>query len=166
VSTLRIGQGVDAHQLVAGRRLVLGGIEIPYERGLEGHSDGDVLLHAISSAMLGALGEGDLGQHFPSSDPGLRDISSIRILETVVAMMHAADFVLENLDATVIAQEPRLAPFLSAMRDKIAQVVGVSESSVNVKCTSTDHLGALGRAEGMAASVVVLLHSRVDYEVE
>jgi len=166
VSTLRIGQGFDAHQLVAGRRLILGGIEIPYERGLEGHSDGDVLLHAVSSALLGALGEGDLGTHFPSSDPGLRGISSTRILETVVAMMHAADFMLENLDATVIAQEPRLAPFLPEMRSKLAQSLGVDESRVNVKCTSTDHLGAIGQGEGMAASVVVLLCSRVDYEVE
>jgi len=154
---VRIGQGVDAHRLVAGRRLLLGGIEIPSERGLEGHSDGDVLLHAVASALLGALGEGDLGQHFPSSDPGLAGISSRVIVERVAALVRAAGLAIGNVDATVVAQAPRLAPYLGKMRDALADALGVDSSQVNVKATSTDGLGAIGRGEGIAALAVALL---------
>ncbi len=157
MSGMRIGQGVDAHQLVEGRPLLLAGIEVPHDRGLEGHSDGDVVLHAIASAVLGALGQGDLGTHFPSSDPALEGISSAKILDKVNSMMREAGYRLGNLDATIIAQEPRLARFLGDMRSNVASLLAVDESRVNMKCTSTDHLGFIGRGEGLAACVVVLL---------
>jgi len=154
---LRIGQGFDAHRLVPGRPLVLGGVTLPFERGLEGHSDGDVLLHALASALLGALGEGDLGRHFPSSDPALEGISSAEILTRVVSRMRDAGLALANLDATIVAQAPRLAPHLAAMEARISQVLGVAQERVNVKVTSTDTLGFTGRGEGIAAQAVVLL---------
>lgn len=154
---MRIGQGVDAHRLVAGRPLRLGGVTLPHERGLEGHSDGDVLLHAVASALLGALGEGDLGRHFPSSDPALEGVASTRLLEQVMERVREAGFALENLDATVVAQAPRLAAHLPKMEAAIAAVLGVASDRVNVKVTSTDGLGALGREEGIAALAVVLL---------
>ena len=154
---MRVGQGVDAHQLVAGRRLILGGIEIPFDRGLEGHSDGDVLLHAVASALLGALGQGDLGEHFPSSDATLAGISSRDILARVVERVEAAGFVIGNVDATVIAQVPRLAPHRAAMTASLADALGCDASRVNVKVTSTDRLGFLGREEGVAAMAVALI---------
>lgn len=154
---MRIGQGIDAHRLAPGRPLRLGGVEIPYSRGLEGHSDGDVLLHAITSSLLGALGEGDLGRHFPSSDPKLAGISSGVLLEDVAARVRAAGFTIVNVDATVVAQEPRLAPHLEAMRARVAALLGVEAARVNVKATSTDGLGAIGRGEGIAAQAVALL---------
>ena len=154
---MRIGQGFDSHALRAGRPLRLGGIELPHDRGLAGHSDGDVLLHAITSALLGALGEGDLGTHFPSSDPQLAGIDSARLLERVLEMMRAAGLAIGNLDATVIAQEPRLAPHLDKLRSSVADLLGAPRERVNVKATSTDQLGAIGRGEGIASLVVVLL---------
>ena len=154
---MRVGQGVDAHQLVAGRRLILGGIEIPFDRGLEGHSDGDVLLHAVASALLGALGQGDLGEHFPSSDAALEGIASRDILARVVEGVAAAGFVIGNVDATVIAQVPRLAPHRAATTASLADALGCDASRVNVKVTSTDRLGFLGREEGVAALAVALI---------
>ncbi len=154
---MRVGQGVDAHRLVAGRRLILGGIEIPFDRGLEGHSDGDVLLHAVASALLGALGQGDLGEHFPSSDAALEGIASRDILARVVEGVAAAGFVIGNVDATVIAQVPRLAPHRAAMTASLADALGCDASRVNVKVTSTDRLGFLGREEGVAALAVALI---------
>jgi len=154
---MRIGQGIDAHRLAAGRPLLLGGVEIPHPRGLEGHSDGDVLLHAVASALLGALGAGDLGLHYPSSDPRLAGISSRVIVGEVAARVRGAGLAVANVDATVIAQEPRLAPHLGAMRASLAGLLGVGEDRVNVKATSTDGLGAIGRGEGIAAQAVVLL---------
>jgi 2-C-methyl-D-erythritol 2,4-cyclodiphosphate synthase len=151
---------MDAHALVPGRALVLGGIAIPFERGLAGHSDGDVLLHAIASALLGALGEGDLGRHFPSSDPALAGIASAEILASVAARVRAAGFGVENVDATVVAQAPRLAPHLGAMEQAIARSLAIGAERVNVKATSTDGLGAIGRGEGIAALAVVLLGER------
>jgi 2-C-methyl-D-erythritol 2,4-cyclodiphosphate synthase len=159
VSGYRIGQGVDAHRLVPGRPLILGGVSIPYERGLEGHSDGDVLLHAIASALLGALGEKDLGRHFPSSDPDLRGIASTEILSKVMDVSRERGFRVINLDATVVAQEPRLAPHQREMEGVVAEVMGISAAAVNLKVTSTDRMGAIGRGEGMAATAVVLLCS-------
>lgn len=155
--TPRIGQGFDAHQLVAGRSLFLGGIEIPSQKGLLGHSDGDVLLHAVCDAILGALGLGDLGRHFPSSDPALEGIASAKLVARVVAMMGERGLAVGNLDATVIAQAPRLAPHQAAMQASLAGLLGVDAERVNLKVTSTDHLGALGRGEGMAALAAVLL---------
>jgi len=154
---VRIGQGFDAHRLVAGRPLRLGGVEIPHARGLEGHSDGDVLLHAVASALLGALGEGDLGRHFPSSDPKLAGIASREILERVVARVRAAGLAIGNVDATVVAQEPRLAPHLEKLSAGVADALGTDPARVNVKATSTDGLGSIGRGEGIAALAVALL---------
>ncbi len=158
---MRIGQGFDVHRLVPGRPLVLGGLEIPAQetggRGLEGHSDGDVLLHAVADALLGALGEGDLGSHFPSSDPTLRGIESARILERVVAMVAAAAFAIRNVDSTIVAEAPRLSPHQGRIRANLAALLGTPLDRVNVKVTSTDQLGAVGRGEGIAALAAVLL---------
>ena len=154
---MRVGQGFDAHRLAPGRPLRLGGVEIPHPCGLEGHSDGDVLLHAIASALLGALGAGDLGRHWPSSDPSLRGISSGRILAEVAGRVRAAGYAIGNVDATVIAQEPRLAPHLEKMAAQVAALLGVDGGRVNVKATSTDGLGSIGRGEGIAAQAVALL---------
>ena len=154
---MRIGQGFDVHQLVANRRLVLGGIDIPFERGLEGHSDGDALLHAVADAILGAIGAGDLGRHFPSSDERWRGAASGKILEQVVSMMSEAGYSIENVDATIIAQAPRLAPHQKAMHENLADLLGTAPSRVNLKSTSTDKLGAIGRGEGIAGMAVVLL---------
>ena len=157
MSGFRIGHGFDTHALVDGRPLLLGGVVIPHERGLEGHSDGDVLLHAVTSALLGALGEGDLGTHFPSSDPALRGIASRELVARAVSLMRGRALAIGNLDTTVVAQVPRLAPHLEKMRAAIADLLGAPTDRVNVKATSTDHLGHLGRGEGIAAFAVVLL---------
>jgi 2-C-methyl-D-erythritol 2,4-cyclodiphosphate synthase len=154
---MRIGQGVDAHRLVEGRALLLGGVAIPHERGLEGHSDGDVLLHAVASALLGAIGMGDLGRHFPSSDPALEGVSSADLVSRVMGMVGERGLRVGNVDATVVAQEPRLGPHLEKMRTSVADLLGVEVERVNVKVTSTDRLGALGRGEGIAALAVALL---------
>jgi len=159
---VKIGHGFDAHQLVPGRPLVLGGVEIPFERGLEGHSDGDALLHALANALLGALGQGDLGRHFPSSDPSLKGIASVEFLKHVAALVAAEGLSLGNLDATIIAQAPRLGGHLEKMESVIADVLGVELARVNVKVTSTDRLGAIGRGEGIAAQAVVLLEASVE----
>ena len=155
--TVRIGQGFDVHQLADGRRLMLGGVEVASDRGLEGHSDGDALLHAVTDAVLGALGEGDLGRHFASTDPGLEGIASVELLARVMDLAARAGYQVGNCDATVIAQAPRLAPYQGAMRACLADGLRVPEERVNVKITSTDHLGAIGRGEGIAAQAVVLL---------
>jgi 2-C-methyl-D-erythritol 2,4-cyclodiphosphate synthase len=154
---MRIGQGFDVHQLVADRRLVLGGVEIPFERGLEGFSDGDALLHAVADAILGAIGSGDLGRHFPSTDERWRGAASGEILAQVVAMMTEAGFTIGNVDATIVAQVPRLAPHQKAIHENLAGLLEVSPARVNLKVTSTDGLGAIGRSEGIAGLAVVLL---------
>jgi len=157
VSRIRIGQGLDAHQLVAGRKLRLGGVDVPHETGLEGHSDGDALLHAVADALLGALGEGDLGRHFPSSDESLRGVASSELVARVMSLVGEADYRVGNVDATIVAQAPRLASHQPAMRKNLADLLEADQGSVNVKITSTDRLGALGREEGIAALAVVLL---------
>jgi len=157
MSGLRIGQGVDAHRLVPGRPLIVGGVSIPHPQGLEGHSDGDVLLHAIADALLGAMGAGDLGRHFPSSDQSLRGIASTEILSRVVAMSRERGFRVVNLDATLIAEAPRLAPHQGEMEAVVADLLEISPDAVNLKVTSTDQLGAIGGGEGMAAMAAVLL---------
>jgi len=158
--SLRIGHGFDAHRLVAGRPLHLGGIEVPHGRGLEGHSDGDCVLHAVCDALLGAAGEGDMGRHFPSRDPRWRGVGSRVFLEEVRRLLAAAGCSLVNLDVTVIAQEPVLASHLEPMRDAIAGILGVEPAQVSVKAKSTDGLGALGRGEGVAALATVLLEKK------
>jgi len=156
---VRIGHGFDCHRLVAGRPLVLGGVRIPFERGLEGHSDGDALLHAVADALLGALGEGDLGQHFGTADPALAGAASAGLLQRVMERVRAAGLRIGNLDATLIAEAPRLAPFQAEMRKTVAELLGTDPARVNVKLKSADGLGALGRGEGIAAQVVVLLEA-------
>jgi len=156
----RVGTGFDAHRLVDGRPLMLGGVHVAHPRGLEGHSDGDCLLHAICDAILGALGEGDMGRHFPSTDARWKGAASLRFLEDVARLLAERGYALGNLDATVIAEAPALAPHLDAMRTQIAQVLAVPLESVSVKAKSTDALGAIGRGEGIAAQAVVLLQRR------
>jgi 2-C-methyl-D-erythritol 2,4-cyclodiphosphate synthase len=154
---MRIGQGFDVHRLVEGRALLLGGVRIPHARGLAGHSDADVLAHAVGDALLGALGAGDLGVHFPSSDPRWRDASGARLLAEITAKLAPAGWAIENVDATLIAEEPRLAPFRIEIQESLAKLLGVEAARVNVKLKSTDGLGAIGRGEGIAAQAVVLL---------
>ena len=154
---LRVGHGFDAHKLVTGRPLMLGGIEVPHSRGLEGHSDGDCAIHAACDALLGAIGEGDMGRHFPSRDPRWHGVASRLFLEETARLVREAGFAPGNLDITLIAQEPVLAPHLDSMRAAISQVLGVEPETISVKAKSTDHLGALGRGEGIAALATVLL---------
>ena len=154
---MRIGQGIDVHQLVPNRRLVLGGVEIPFEKGLEGHSDGDALLHAVADAILGAIGEGDLGRHFPSSDERWRGADSREILREVVSMMRSAGYRVGNLDATIIAQAPRLSPYQEDMEKNLVELLVSTADRINLKLTSTDRLGAIGRGGGIMSMAVVLL---------
>ena len=153
----RVGQGFDAHRLAPGRPLRLGGVTIPHDRGLAGHSDGDVLLHAIARALLGAIAAGDLGQHFPSSDERWRGADSARFVEHALALVKRAGLAVGNLDATVIAEAPRLAPHQDAMRRSVAALLEAPLEAVSVQVTSTDGLGAMGRGEGIAAQAAVLL---------
>jgi 2-C-methyl-D-erythritol 2,4-cyclodiphosphate synthase len=154
---LRIGQGFDVHALVKGRRLIVGGVEIPYPLGLQGHSDADVLLHAICDALLGAAALGDIGQHFPDSDATYRDADSRSLLRQVLLLIKAAGFAPVNVDATIIAQAPRMAPHISAMVAHIAADLGLAVDGVNVKATTTEQLGFTGRGEGIAAQAICLL---------
>jgi 2-C-methyl-D-erythritol 2,4-cyclodiphosphate synthase len=157
LSEYRAGLGYDVHRLVIGRPLILGGVEVPFERGLEGHSDGDVLLHALIDAILGAAGMGDIGTHFPSSDPSLEGISSLGMLARVVSMTREADWRIENVDATIVAQRPRLSPHAPRMKSTIAEALGLDDSRVNIKSKTTDGLGFTGTGEGMAAYCVAML---------
>lgn len=156
---MRIGQGYDVHRLVAGRRLVLGGVEIEYEKGLEGHSDADVLLHALGDALLGAAGLGDLGEHFPPSDERWRGADSADLLASIVEKVLAAGFVVVQCDTTVIAEEPKLGPYRTPIRGRIAELLDVPVERVGLKATTHEGLGTLGRGEGIAALAVVLLET-------
>jgi len=155
--TVRCGIGYDVHRLVKGRKLILGGIEIAHSRGLEGHSDADVLSHAVADALLGAIGAGDIGQHFPNTDESIRGINSIQILKRVSELLAANNAHTVNIDATVIAEEPKLVPHISAMRKIIANAIGVLDSDVSVKATTNEKLGALGSGEGIAAMAVAMV---------
>jgi 2-C-methyl-D-erythritol 2,4-cyclodiphosphate synthase len=157
MTTFRVGQGFDVHALVPGRRLVIGGVEIPFERGLLGHSDADVLLHAITDAILGAAGLGDIGQLFPDSDERHRDADSRELLRLATQCVRDAGWRIENVDATVIAERPRIAPHVAAMRAVIAACTGLDPMAVSVKGTTTEKLGTTGRGEGIAAQAVALL---------
>jgi 2-C-methyl-D-erythritol 2,4-cyclodiphosphate synthase len=154
---IRIGNGVDVHALVSGRRLVLGGVTIPFERGLQGYSDADALLHAICDAVLGALGAGDIGAHFPDTDPRYKDADSRILLRTIWQRAVAEGYSLGNVDATVVAEAPKLAPYIRQMTANIASDLGAGIEQVNVKATTTEGLGFAGRGEGIAALVTVLL---------
>jgi len=156
---MRIGHGYDVHRFGPGDALVLGGVTIPHDHGLVAHSDGDVLIHAVCDALLGALGEGDIGRHFPDTDPANAGIDSRLLLRRVVELMHRAGWVLGNLDATVVAQAPRMAPYISAIRDNLAADLAAAVAQVNVKATTTEPLGFTGRREGIAVHAVVLLQT-------
>lgn len=157
---MRIGQGFDVHALVEGRRLVIGGVEIPYARGLHGHSDADVLLHAISDALLGAAGLGDIGRHFSDRDPKYKDADSRDLLRTVARLVEDAGWRVVNIDATVIAQAPRIAPYAAQMVANVAADLGIAEGAVNIKGKSSEGLGHLGRGEGIAAQAVALVEAK------
>jgi len=154
---LRIGMGYDIHRLVEGRKLLLGGIEVPYHKGLLGHSDADVLIHAACDALLGAAGLGDIGQHFPDTDPAYQDIDSMKLLAQTLERVTHQGFSLGNMDATIFAEKPTLAPYKDAMQSALAQALSVSPRHINIKATTTEGLGAIGQGEGIAAMVIVLL---------
>lgn len=154
---MRIGIGYDAHRLIEGRRLILGGVEIEYEKGLLGHSDADVLTHAVIDAALGAAGLRDIGTHFPDSDAKYKDICSIRLLEKTAELIRSAGYAVSNIDAVITAQRPKLSPYLDAMRENIAKAVGVPADGVNVKATTTEGMGFEGRGEGISAQAACLL---------
>jgi 2-C-methyl-D-erythritol 2,4-cyclodiphosphate synthase len=153
----RIGQGFDVHQLTEGRPLIIGGITIPYEKGLLGHSDADVLLHTVSDACLGAIGEGDIGKHFPDTDPDFKDADSAKLMEHVWQLVKSKGYELVNADCTIIAQKPKMAPYIEQMRARIAQLLEADVEQINVKATTTEKLGFTGRGEGIASQAVVLL---------
>ena len=154
---MRIGTGYDVHRLGPDRKLVIGGVTIPYELGLVGHSDADVLLHAIMDALLGAAALGDIGSHFPDTDEKYRGISSLKLLESVADLLEEDRFIIENIDATIIAQKPKMRPFIDQMRENIAKTLGIELSRVNVKATTEEGLGFTGRGEGISAQAVCLL---------
>ena len=156
---MRIGHGYDVHKLVECRDLILGGVKIPFEKGLLGHSDADVLLHAVSDALLGAAALGDIGKHFPDTDPAYKGADSLKLLKCVVEKIHAAGYRVENVDVTMIAQKPKLMPYIPQMRQNIADALGVTLSQVNVKATTEEHLGFTGDGSGMSCHAVCLLES-------
>ena len=153
----RIGQGFDVHQLTENRPLIIGGITIPYEKGLMGHSDADVLLHTVTDACLGAIGEGDIGKHFPDTDPNFKDADSSELLQKVWELVKSRGYELVNADCTIIAQKPKMAPYIEQMKNRISQLLETTPDCINVKATTTEKLGFPGREEGIAAQAVVLL---------
>jgi 2-C-methyl-D-erythritol 2,4-cyclodiphosphate synthase len=157
---MRIGHGYDVHRLVEGRKLIMGGVDIPWEKGLLGHSDADVLLHAIADAVLGAIGEGDIGKHFPDTDPTYKGADSMKLLEHVMKLAENRGYSLGNLDATIIAQKPKMAPHIQAMRENIARVMNAEVDRVNVKATTEEGLGFTGSGEGISANAVVLMAAK------
>ena len=159
---MRIGMGYDVHRLVEGRKLIVGGVEIPYEKGLLGHSDADVLLHAIMDALLGAAALGDIGKHFPDTDPAYKGISSIKLLKHVGELLEENLFLIENIDATIIAQAPKMRPHIDAMRQNIADALGIELSQVNVKATTEEGLGFTGSGEGISSQAICLLTSPIN----
>ena len=160
MSGMRIGCGYDVHRLTEGRKLILGGVEIPWERGLLGHSDADVLTHAVMDALLGAVALGDIGKHFPDTDPAYAGADSLNLLEHVVRLLGEQGFSVGNVDATILAQRPKLAPYIPDMRENLARAIGVKPSQVNVKATTEEGLGFTGAEEGIAAHAVALIERR------
>ncbi|UCF94320.1 MAG: 2-C-methyl-D-erythritol 2,4-cyclodiphosphate synthase [Desulfobacterales bacterium] len=154
---MRVGIGYDVHRLVAGRKLILGGVEIPFAKGLLGHSDADVLTHAVCDALLGAAGLGDIGWHFPDTDPAYKDISSLKLLTRSYSMVSSEGYTVQNLDSTIFAEAPKLAPYRQAMQKNIAAALGTPSVRINVKATTMEGLGTIGAGEGIAALCVVLL---------
>ena len=160
---MRVGMGYDVHRLVEGRKLILGGVEIPYEKGLLGHSDADVLIHAIMDALLGAAALGDIGKHFPDTDPQYKGISSVELLKHVAKLLDENNYVIENIDATVIAQRPKLRPYMEEMMKNIAGALGIEENRLNLKATTEEGLGFTGTGEGMASQAICSLVGLMDY---
>ena len=154
---IRVGQGFDVHEFAEGRPLIIGGVTIPHEKGLIGHSDADVLLHTITDAALGAIGEGDIGRHFPDTDPEFKDADSAKLLEYIWKMVEEKGYVLGNVDCTIIAQRPKMAPYIEQIRTRVAQLLHADISQVNVKATTTEKLGFTGREEGIASLATILL---------
>lgn len=154
---MRIGHGYDVHRLVEGRPLILGGVQVSYERGLLGHSDADVLTHAVMDALIGALGLGDIGRHFPDTDEKYRGADSLALLEHVIELVRREGYTIGNIDATIIAQQPKLAPYIEEMKQNLARVMGACPSAVNIKATTEEGLGFSGAGDGMAAHAVVIL---------
>ena len=163
---MRIGMGYDVHKLVEGRKLIMGGVEIPHEKGLLGHSDADVLVHAIMDALLGAAALGDIGKHFPDTDPAYKGISSIKLLEHVGKLLEENLFLVENIDSTVIAQAPKMRPHIDTMRQNIADALGISVEQVNVKATTEEGLGFTGTGEGISSQAICLLTSPINLASE
>ena len=157
MTNLRIGHGYDVHRLVSGRKLILGGVTVPYEKGLDGHSDADVLTHAVMDALLGACGLGDIGRHFPDSDERYRGISSLLLLDHVAALLRQQGYSVVNVDVTLIAQAPKVGPYRQQMADNLATHIGISSEQINVKATTEEHLGFTGSGEGMACHAVALV---------
>jgi 2-C-methyl-D-erythritol 2,4-cyclodiphosphate synthase len=157
MSSFRIGNGYDVHRLVAGRKLILGGVEVPHDQGLDGHSDADALCHAICDALLGAVGAGDIGHYFPDTDPQWKNISSLVLLEKVGQVVKEQGYRISNTDAIIVAQQPKLAPYIDRMKQNIAKALVIGPGQVNVKATTTEKLGFTGREEGIAADAVALV---------
>lgn len=157
MTNLRVGNGFDVHQLVKGRDLIIGGVKIDYEKGLKGHSDADVLIHAIIDALLGAAGLADIGQYFPPDDEKYKDIQSTELLESVLAELILAGFVIVNIDAVIMAEKPKMNPIIPEMKERISTILKITKSQINIKATTTEKLGFVGREEGIAASAVCLL---------
>ena len=160
---MRVGMGYDVHRLVEGRKLILGGVEIPYEKGLLGHSDADVLIHAIMDALLGAAALGDIGKHFPDTDPQYKGISSVELLKHVAKLLDENNYVIDNIDATVIAQRPKLRPYMEEMTKNVAGALGIEENRLNLKATTEEGLGFTGTGEGMASQAICSLVGLMDY---
>lgn len=159
---MRVGMGYDVHKLTEGRKLILGGVDIPWEKGLLGHSDADVLIHAVMDALLGAAALGDIGKHFPDTDPAYKGISSIKLLVHVAGLLREHGYEVGNIDATVIAQKPKMAPHIPQMRKNMAETLGIPESKINVKATTEEGLGFTGRGEGIASQAICLLTEKQD----
>lgn len=159
---MRIGTGYDVHRLTEGRDLIIGGVKIPYEKGLDGHSDADVLVHAIMDALLGAAGKGDIGVLFPDNDPAYLGADSIKLLEWVTEIITEDHFLIENVDATIVAQAPKMRPYIDEMRQNLAKAMGIDVSQVNVKATTEEHLGFTGDGRGMSAQAVCILNTPMD----
>ena len=159
---MRVGMGYDVHKLTEGRKLILGGVDIPWEKGLLGHSDADVLIHAVMDALLGAAALGDIGKHFPDTDPAYKGISSIKLLVHVAGLLRENGYEVGNIDATVIAQKPKMAPHIPQMRKNMAEALGISESQINVKATTEEGLGFTGSGEGISSQAICLLNEIQD----
>ena len=157
---MRVGMGYDVHRLAEGRDLILGGVQIPWEKGLLGHSDADVLIHAIMDALLGAAALGDIGRHFPDTDPAYEGISSVMLLKHVAELLQENGYGITNIDATILAQKPKMAPHIPQMRENIADALGIGLSALNIKATTEEGMGFTGRGEGIASQAICLLHTR------